>query len=397
MAYFRYFAVNQQGRRQRGIIVAVHEADLSQRLAAMGLDLVTACAVSPRVNNRLNRRELITLFVQLTHASRAGIALLDGLRDVRDSTTHPEMRGVVATLLADMETGVTLSSAMAAQPAIFDALMINLVRVGETAGALDAIFMHISDNLKRQDELRAQTRRILLYPLLVLFMVSVVVVMLLWFLVPQIVQLMHSMNMAIPIGTRVMQSVSQGLQVGWWWMLGLTGLIGFGGLALHRRYIPFRVWCDGWKLRLPAIGGVLQKIELARFADMFAVMYQAGIPIFEALVLAADMVENRVLAEAVCRVRESVINGECLSIACAREQLFPPLVVSMLRVAEKTGALDHALLEVSYFYQRDVNEAIAQALKLLEPVLTLVLGLVLASIVSMVLLPLYDVLGTVRL
>lgn len=397
MAYFRYFAINQQGRRQRGIIVAVHEADLSQRLAAMGLDLVTACAVSPRVNNRLNRRELMTLFVQLTHASRAGIALLDGLRDVRDSTTYPEMRGVVATLLADMETGVTLSSAMAAQPAVFDALIVNLVRVGETAGALDSIFMHITNSLKRQDELRAQTRRILLYPALVLFMVSVVVVMLLWFLVPQIVQLMHSMNMPVPMGTSIMQAVSTQLQAGWWWMLGLAGLIVLGSIGLHRRHVPFRVWCDGWKLRLPVIGGVLQKIELARFADMFAVMYQAGIPIFEALALATDLVENRMLAAAVRRVRESVINGEHLSVACAREQLFPPLVVSMLRVAEKTGALDQALLEVSYFYQRDVHEAIAHALKLLEPLLTLVLGLVLASIVSMVLLPLYDVLGTVRL
>jgi type IV pilus assembly protein PilC len=397
MSYFRYFAINQQGRRQRGVLAAAHEADLTQRLAAMGLDLITASSVHPRTNNILARHELITLFVYLTHVSRAGVALLDGLRDLRDSASHPVLREVVVTLLVDLESGWALSEAMARQPKIFDGLIVSLIRVGETSGALVTVLAHLTDSLKQQDELRVQTQRILLYPSLVLLMVGAVMVMLLLFLVPQIAQLMHGMNMAIPMGTQLMLELSKLIRADWWLMLGVMGLSVAGVLLAHRHFPRFRFWCDGWKLRFPLVGEILQKIDLARFANVFALMYQSGIPIFDALALSADLVQNQVLAKSIRRARDSIINGERLSVAFMHEQIFPALVVSMLRVGETTGALDGALLEVSYFYQRDVHEAIAHLLKLLEPALTLLMGVVLAGIVGMVLLPLYDVLGTVRL
>ncbi|MEQ1666950.1 MAG: type II secretion system F family protein [Sulfuriferula sp.] len=397
MNYFRYDAVNQQGRRQRGILAAAHEADLGQRLAGLGLDLITARVVRPHRNNQLTRRELIGLFIHLAHTSRAGIALLDGLRDLRDSVDEMALRDVLTTLLADMEAGRTLSAAMSAQPKIFDSLMLSLVRAGEATGVLAPIFTHLADSLKRLDELRAQTQSLLLYPTLVLILVGAVVVMLLLFLVPQIAQLMHGMGMAIPVGTQVMLVLSAAIKTYWWLLLAILTVSVGGVLTLHQRHAPFRFWCDGWTLRLPVLGAILQKVDLARFADFFALMYQSGIPIFDALALSADLVSNRVLAAAIRRARTAIINGERLSVAFAREQVFPPLVLSMLRIGETTGALDGALLEVRYFYQRDVHEATARALKLLEPMLTLVLGAVLAAIIGMVLLPLYDVLGTVKL
>jgi type IV pilus assembly protein PilC len=397
MAYFRYFAINQQGRRQRGVLAAAHEADLTQRLAVLGLDLITASAIHSRTHRVLTRYELITVFVHLTHISRAGVALLDGLRDLRDSASHPVMREVVATLLVDLESGSALSEAMANQPKIFDRLVINLIRVGEATGALETVFAHLTDSLKQQDELRVQTQRILLYPSLVLLIVGAVMVLLLLFLVPQIVQLMSSMNMVIPMSTQMMLGLSNLIRTAWWLMLGGIGL-GVGGvLMLYRSQSRFRFWCDGQKLRLPLVGEILQKIDLARFANVFALMYRSGVPILDGLALSADLVQNRVLAMGIRRARDSIINGECLSVAFMHEQIFPALVMSMLRVGETTGALDGALLEVSYFYQRDVREAIDRLLALLEPALTLLLGVVLAIIVGMVLLPLYDVLGTVRL
>ncbi|BBP02152.1 type II secretion system F family protein [Sulfuriferula nivalis] len=397
MSYFRYFAINQQGRRQRGVLAAAHEADLTQRLAAMGLDLITASTVHPRTHRILTRHELITLFVHLTHVSRAGVALLDGLRDLRDSVSHPVMREVVATLLVDLESGSALSEAMAKQPKNFGALIVNLIRVGETAGALVAVLAHLTDSLKQQDELRVQTQRILLYPSLVLLMVGGVMVMLLLFLVPQIVQLMHGMNMAVPMSTLIMLELSKLIRADWWLILVGTGLSVGSLLVLHHHQTRFRFWCDSWKLRLPLVGEILKKIDLARFANIFALMYRSGVPIFDGLALSADLVQNRVLAMSIRRSRDSIVNGERLSAAFMHEQIFPALVLSMLRVGETTGALDGALLEVSYFYQRDVREAINRLLTLLEPALTLLLGAVLAIIIGMVLLPLYDVLGTVRL
>lgn len=397
MSYFRYFAINQQGRRQRGVLAAAHEADLVQRLASMGLDLVTAQVVGSCVKKVLSRRDLIALFLHLAHMSRAGIALMDGLRDLRDSVQVDSLREVLATLLADMDAGQTLAQAMSAQPTIFDELVVSLVRCGEATGALEAVFTHLVESLKRQDELLAQGQRVLIYPALVLLMVGGVVVLLLLLLVPQIAQLMQGMGMEIPVSTRILLMLSSALKA-YWWLILLLLMAGVGGLlGLHSRHVRFRFWCDDIKLRLPVLGEILHKVELARFSDFFALMYRSGMPVFEALALSEGLVRNRVLADAIARARALIVSGERLSVAFQRVQVFPPLVVSMLRIGETTGGLDHALADVGYFYRRDVAEASERALKLLEPALTLLLGAVLAGIVGTVLLPLYDVLGTVKL
>ncbi|NOT17010.1 MAG: type II secretion system F family protein [Sulfuriferula sp.] len=397
MASFRYLAVNAQGRRQRGVCAAAHELDLSQRLAGMGLDLISAHPVRAGAKSTLTNRALISLFVHLAHLSRAGIALLDGVRDLRDSLQAPPLRHVLAGLLADMEAGRSLSMSMAAQTPVFDTLMVGLVRAGEATGEMGLVLTHLADSLKRQDELRIEVQRLLIYPALVLVMVAAVVLMLLLFLIPQIVQLMTSMGMAIPLTTKIMLSVSVGVREYGWLMLLLASLSVVAVALLYRHHAGLQYWLDGIKLRIPVLGGLLQKVDLARFADFFALMYQSGIPVFDALALSADLVRNRVLAAAIRRARVAVINGERLSVAFAHERILPALVVGMLRIGETTGALDSALLEVRYFYQRDVSETTARWLKLLEPLLTLVLGVILAAMIGMVLLPLYAVLGTVQL
>ena len=397
MSYFRYFAINQQGQRQRGILAAAHEADLVQRLASMGLDLVTAHAVRNHVKKTLSRRDLIALFLHLAYMSRAGIALIDGLSDLRDSAQADNLREILATLLADMKTGQTLAQAMSAQPMIFDALMVNLVRCGEVSGTLVAVFTHLVESLKRQDELLAQAQRVLIYPAIVLLMVGSVAILLLLFLVPQIAQLMRGMGMVIPVSTQILLMLSAAIKMYWWLILILSVAAVSGLLGLYSRHLRFRFWCDGIKLRLPVIGDIFRKVELARFSDFFALMYQSGVPVFEALALSESLVRNRVLADAIARARALIVSGECLSVAFQRVQVFPPLVVSMLRIGETTGELDHTLADVGYFYRRDVMEATERALQLLEPALTLLLGAMLAGIVSTVLLPLYDVLGTVKL
>jgi type IV pilus assembly protein PilC len=389
--------VNSQGRRQRGVCAAAHELDLSQRLASMGLDLISAHPVRARAKSTLSSRALIKLFVHLAHLSRAGISLLDGVRDLRDSLQEPPLRHVLAGLLADMEAGRSLSMSMAAQVPVFDILMVSLVRAGEATGEMGLVLTHLADSLKRQDELRTEVQSLLIYPALVLVMVAAVVLMLLLFLIPQIVQLMTSMGMAIPLTTQIMLSVSVGVRQYGWLMILFASLSVAGVVLLYRRHAGFQYWLDGIKLRIPVLGALLQKVDLARFADFFALMYQAGIPVFDALALSADLVRNRVLAAAIRRARVAVINGERLSVAFAHERILPALVVGMLRIGETTGALDSALLEVRYFYQRDVSETTARWLKLLEPVLTLMLGVILAAMIGMVLLPLYAVLGTVQL
>jgi Type II secretory pathway, component PulF len=164
-----------------------------------------------------------------------------------------------------------------------------------------------------------------------------------------------------------------------------------------RRSERARFWADDIKLHLPVVGSILHKIALARFANFFALMYRSGISILDALTVGETLAVNRVVADAIQRAQVRIGNGESLSESFQSSSVFPPLVIRMLRVGETTGALDTALENVNYFYSREVRESTERALKLLEPALTLILGSIMALIVGSVLLPMYDVLGTVKL
>lgn len=401
MAYFSYRAIDKQGRRHRGRLSAANEVDLELRLARTGLDLITLQILDSRVSDfargAASRRDLIAFCFHLEQISRAGIPILDGVRDLRDSTDNTRFRDILTALLEDMEGGKLMSQAMAAHPAVFDTLMISLVKTGEHTGLMREVFVNLGDTLKRQDELAAQTKRLLIYPALVLVMVGVVIILLLLFLVPQIAQLMTSMGLALPLQTRVLLWLSHTLKTIWPILIVAPILISIVGLWAIRRSERARFWADDMKLHLPIVGIIFHKIALARFANFFALMYRSGISILDSLAVGETLAVNRVVADAIQRARIRISNGEGLSESFQSSSVFPPLVIRMLRVGETTGALDTALENINYFYSREVNESTERALKLLEPTLTLILGLIMATIVGSVLLPMYDVLGTVKL
>ncbi|MES2364474.1 MAG: type II secretion system F family protein [Pseudomonadota bacterium] len=401
MPYFSYRAIDQTGRSSRGSLSAANEVDLELRLRRMGLDLVTLRQMDSRASSfargAASRRDLITFCFHLEQISRAGIPILDGVRDLRDSMDNPRFRDILTALLEDMEGGKMMSQALAAHPAVFDTVIVNLVKAGEQTGLMREVFENLGSSLKRQDELAAQTKRLLIYPTIVLSMVGIIIILLLLFLVPQIAGLIKNMGVPLPIQTRVLLWISEALHAWWPLFLILPAAIGTVLVVTLRASERARFIADDVKLRLPVIGPILQKIALARFSNFFALMYRSGITILDALRAGEDIAANRVIADAIRRASARIGNGEGLTESFQSLSVFPPLVIRMLRVGETTGALDTALENVSYFYTREVSDSIEKSLKILEPALTVVLGLVMAIIVGSVLLPMYDVIGNFKL
>ncbi|MHB1332422.1 MAG: type II secretion system F family protein [Sulfuriferula sp.] len=401
MPYFSYRAIDQTGRSSRGSLSAANEVDLELRLRRMGLDLITLRQMDSRASSfargAASRRDLITFCFHLEQISRAGIPILDGVRDLRDSMDNPRFRDILTALLEDMEGGKMMSQALAAHPAVFDTVIVNLVKAGEQTGLMREVFENLGSSLKRQDELAAQTKRLLIYPAMVLSMVGIIIILLLLFLVPQIAGLIKNMGVPLPIQTRVLLWISEALRAWWPLFLILPAAIGTVLVVTLRASERARFIADDVKLRLPVIGPILQKIALARFSNFFALMYRSGITILDALRAGEDIAANRVIADAIRRASARIGNGEGLTESFQSLSVFPPLVIRMLRVGETTGALDTALENVSYFYTREVSDSIEKSLKILEPALTVVLGLVMAIIVGSVLLPMYDVIGNFKL
>ncbi|MCX7626866.1 MAG: type II secretion system F family protein [Methylophilaceae bacterium] len=397
MPTFHYKAVDQNGKPARGEMEAINDVDLELRLKRIGLDLITYREARKRMplftHAGVGLQDLIMFCFQLEQLTRAGVPILESLADLRDSTANLSFREVIGQLASAVEGGLMLSQAMAQHPKVFSQVFVNLVRAGEQTGKLAEVLDHLASTLKWQDELLAQTKRLLAYPMFLLVVVLGATVFLMTYLVPQMVGFFKNMGQAIPLQTQLLITVSQAMVDGWWVFLGVPVLLFLILSFIVKTHPQARYHFDYLKLHLPMIGPVLQKIIMARFARYFALMYQTGIPILDAIKTCQDIVGNRVVADGLERAYQQINAGDSMSETFHTLGLFPPLVVRMIRVGEGTGALDTALLNISYFYDRDVKDSVEKMLKMLEPTLTVILGGLLAIIMFSVLSPVYDTLS----
>jgi type IV pilus assembly protein PilC len=401
MASYQYKAIDKTGRPARGGLDAVNEVDLELRLRRMGLDLITykemdRQAPSFGARGKVTRQDLVNFCFDMEQMIRSGIPLLDGLRDMRDTLDNPRLREVLTVMTEDMEGGRVLSQCMATHTQVFDNVFVSLVRAGEQAGQLPQVFQNLAEQLKWEDELISQTRRLLMYPALTLVVVLGVLLALLVFLVPQIAQLFKTMGIALPLQTRALLGVST-FVAGYWLLVLAIPVVAAVALIVAVRSNPkiAYMW-DYAKLRIPLLGPILQKIIMSRFANVFSLMYRSGITVLDAIKISEDVVGNRVISDGLYRAGQQVSAGEGLTETFQNLGMFPPLVIRMLRVGEATGALDAALTNVTYFYNRDVKESVDKGLKMLGPMLTLVLGGLIAFVIWAVLGPVYDILGKLK-
>ena len=397
---FDYKAVSPEGRMVFGRLDAINVVDLEMRLKRMELDLVTGRPIDRgRLfgSRQVARRELINFCFHLDQLTRAGVPILDGLADLRDSIEAPRFREVIAGLIEGIEGGQTLSLAMADHPDVFSQVFVSLIRAGEATGQLPEVLHSLSESLKWEDELASQTKKLLMYPAFVATIVLAATGFLMIYMVPQLKQFVKNMGQVLPPQTKALFFVSD-LLVAWWWLFLLLPLLAVVATAAALRTNPLaRLRFDGLKLSVPLVGPILRKVILARFANTFAMLYAAGIPILESIRTTQDIVGNLVVRKALEQVEHSIREGQNIAGAFRDAALFPPLVVRMLRVGENTGGLDRALLNVAYFYNRDVRESVGKAQTLIEPMLTLFMGALLGWIMLSVIGPIYDVIAKIKI
>lgn len=394
MATFDYRAIDQTGLHARGQIDALNEEDLEIRLERMGLDLITFKSTeksnSKFSKNKVSNRDLVMFCFQLEQLTTAGVPILESLDDLQESTENLYFQKILGAISAEVESGKLLSEALAAHSDVFDDVFVSLVGAGEQTGQLATVFDNLSSTLKWQDELFSQTKRLLAYPLFVFFVVMAAVTFLMIFLVPEMVKFISSLGQELPLNTKILIFVSDAF-VKYWWLFITLPLVVVAGVATWVNSSPdARYKFDYIKLKLPVTGDILNKIIMARFARYFALMYQTGIPILDAIETCENIVGNKVIADALNRAHSQINAGDTMSESFKNVGLFPPLVVRMIKVGETSGALDKSLLNISYYYDRDVNELIQRMLKLLEPAMTVILGLILMFIMVSVLGPVYD-------
>ena len=401
MAVFAYKSIDTLGKRVDGRLEAVNLVDLEMRLKRIGLDLINGqpADLSRRSlfgAGRITRQDLITFCFHLEQMVSTGLPLLEGLGELRDSVDSQRFREIIGTMIESIEGGKTLSQSLEEHPAVFNEVFVSLTRAGERTGKLGEVLRRIADMLKWQDELAAHTKKIIMYPAFVGTVVAMAVGFLMVVLVPQLGGFLRNMGQEMPLQTRALIAVSTFIRDYWYLVLAVPVLAIASVTIGIRSSTSFAFAVDRYKLGIPYIGPILHKIILSRFASTFAMMYAAGITVLDAIRISEDIAGNQAVADALVRAGALISEGQNITSAFQSVGLFPPLVLRMLKIGESTGALDQSLINVSYFYNREVRESIDRVQALIEPTLTVILGAILGWVLLSVLGPIYDAIGKLK-
>jgi len=400
MPLYTYKAVDTQGKNVIGRTEAVNSFDLEQRLLRMGLDLVYGAPTSQAARliggARVKRQDLINFCFHLEQLAGAGVPVVEGLVDLRESIDNPRFREVVSGMLESIQGGKNLSQSLAEYPEVFSKVFVSLVRSGEQTGRLPEVLKSLTESLKWEDELAAQTKKLLVYPLFVGSIVMLVTFFLMIYLVPQMTGFIRNMGQDIPLQTLILIAVSDFCINYWWAVLAAPFVVWFGVKFAANSNPAIAYTLDRYKITMPLIGPILKRIVLSRFASSFAMMYSSGITVLDAIRSTEEIVGNRPIEYALRGAGQQIAEGKNLTAAFQDAGLFPPLVIRMLKIGENTGALDTALLNVSYFYNREVREAIGKLQSMVEPALTVVLGAILGWVMLSVLGPVYDTISKMK-
>jgi type IV pilus assembly protein PilC len=400
VSLFTYKAMNEGGRVVHGQLDAINLIDLEMRLKRMDLDFINGNEVRQGGlfrGSKIPKPELINFCFHMEQLTRAGVPILEGLTDLRDSIYHPRFREVITSMIEAIEGGRTLSQAMDEHPKVFDKVFSSLVRAGEDTGNLPAVLKSLTESLKWEDELASHTKKLFMYPAFVGTIVLGVTFFLMVYLVPQMAGFIKNMGQEMPMQTRVLLATSAFVKQFWYLFLLVPAAVTIGIKLAVEANPAFRYRFDEFKLALPVLGPILRKIILSRFASVFAMMYASGIAIIDAIRATEDVVGNTVIEGGLKHAGQLIAEGQNVTVAFQNINLFPPLVIRMLKVGENTGALDSALLNVAYFYNRDVKESIEKVQAMIEPAMTLILGTILGWVMLSVLGPIYDVITKLKI
>jgi general secretion pathway protein F len=395
MAQFTYRALGRDGRSLEGTIEADALEMAQRQLRAQGLTLLKlepgAGAASARVIGKApGRQDILSMTSELAVLLRAGLPLDRALKVLIDMAAVPSMQALLQDLLKAVKGGKPLSAGLAPHGEIFGNFYINMVRSGEASGQLGPVLERLVEYLQSAKANRDSVVSALIYPAILLVVAVLSIIVMLGFVVPQFETLFEDMGDALPTLTRLVIAGADGIQR--WGLLLLVLAVG-GGIALRRWATSEsgRAAIHRRMLNLPVMGGIVFEFEVAKFARTVGTLLSNGVSLLQAISIAIDTVDNRSVREALRVLPPAVKSGKRMSVALDETGLFTPMVIQMTRVGEESGSLDSMMLELARVFEEHVQSGVKRSLTLLEPVLILFMGFVIAVIIIAILMGILSV------
>lgn len=400
MPVFEYIAINTASKRVKGVL----DADTAQvaRAKLREMDLMPvqvgeatkaakpAREITPSEFFSRPKTNDIALFTrQLAVLLQAGMPLVDAFNAVLEQIENRALTKIVYQIKETISEGAALSAALAQHRRYFPKLYVNMVKAGESSGAIEIVLFRLADYMEKQMALRRRVSSAMLYPSLMTFVGFGVVFFLLTYIIPTITKIFSQLNRALPAPTVALMNISAFLRAYWWGMAALLLLI----LLVVNRYLKTEVGGTAWdrlKLVLPVFGKLNRKMVVARFARTLGTLTQSGVNLMDSLEIVKSIVDNRVIARAIGDAQESVRKGEDLASSLRRGGVFPPVVIHMIALGERSGKLEDMLIKVADTFDDEVDTTLAGIVSLLEPTMIVIMAVVVGFIVLAMLLPIFD-------
>lgn len=403
---FVYKARSQGGVQVTGKITARNRREAIDLISGNGLYVVEIAEIKEAagawqrkaadiLTKKVGAKELSVLCHQLAALTQAGIPLLQSLNTSIQQCENKILAKTLKQVTESLEEGASLANALELHPKVFPPLFVNMIKSGELSGTLEQVLNKLAVNLQKEYELTAKVKSAMIYPVAVVLVAVVSVVVLLLFVVPKFVLLLDSMAAPIPLSTRLILGLSSVLRSYWY-----VGAILCAGVVLgYKRALRTergKIIKDKMVMKIPLIGPLLRKVIVARFCWSFSALLQAGVPVLQALGIVKSITENYLVMQSIKEAESSIKGGESISLPLQKSGVFPPLVVKMIAVGEETGAVDTLLEKAAGFYEKEVEDLTARLSSLIEPVLIVGVGGIIAFIILSVMLPVFSIMNYIN-
>ncbi len=396
MPVFEYTAQTAEGEEQTATIDLPSKDDVIAHLRRKRMKVVRVReARKKKITGKAPTRDVVIFTRQFATMINSGLPLVQALTILGKQTDNKVLADVTMAVVYDVESGNTLADSLTKHPNAFSDLFVNMVAAGEAGGILDTILLRLAVFLEKNDAIIRKVKGAMTYPVVIFSVAGIAIVILLVFVIPTFQVMFASVNMELPLPTKIVIWMSDFLQ-NFWWAMGAGGAAVFYGTKNWYKTSTGQLFLDTVMLKIPVLGDLLLKSAVSRFSRTLGTLLSSGVSILEGLEITARTSGNRVIHDAIMESRGSIAGGETIAAPLTASGVFPPMVTSMISVGEATGGLDAMLTKIADFYDDEVDTAVGSLLALMEPIMIVVLGVVVGGMIVAMYLPIFNMIESVE-
>jgi len=399
MARFSYVGVTTAGKQVKGELQAANKNEVMSLLRKKKVRPVSIKTAGIDIKlpflDSVKLQDISRFTRQFSAMTSAGLPLVQCLDILGGQTENKRLAAAIKQISSDIQGGNTLADALSKHPSIFNSLYCNMVAAGEASGSLDTVLSRLAEYLEKSDALVRKIKGAMTYPLIVLCVAVGATIAMLTFVVPTFAKMFSDIGGSLPMPTQIVMNISTFLKT--FFPLIILSAIGFAvGISYYYKTPDGKLRIDIIKLKLPVFGDLERKSSISRFAQTLSTLLNSGVTILDALSITAKTAGNKVLEKGIIRTLERISGGLTIAEPLKETGVFPPMVIHMIAVGEKTGDLAEMLKKISDFYQEEVDAAVEALTSIIEPIMIIMMGIVIGGILIAMYLPMFDMIGTVK-